>query len=192
MRAATECISVRDVSIRLRPVQELCTVPIEPEHSDDDDQFKISNIITFQSRGLYKCQIHLDLEDLSLSSLVGGEALRISESGEEPEPVKAEQSTWIWIFAAVSHHQHYRDHHIISSSLSFPKLWLSRFLIFLYLAKVPPPSFFSRSTTPVPGNGISPGLPDHDDEEEDDDDNNEYDGNGKKFAKKKNWIGQRH
>ena len=49
MRAATECISVRDVSIRLRPVQELCTVPIEPEHSDDDDQFKISNIITFQS-----------------------------------------------------------------------------------------------------------------------------------------------
>ena len=73
----------------------------------------------------------------------------------------------------MSHHQHYRDHHIISSSLSFPKLWLSRFLIFLYLAKVPPPSFFSRSTTPVPGNGISPGLPDHDDEEEDDEDNNE-------------------
>ena len=93
MRAATECISVRDVSIRLRPVQELCTVPIEPEHSDDDDYFKISNIITFQSRGLYKCQIHLDCEDLSLSSLVGGDALLISESGEEPEPVNAEQST---------------------------------------------------------------------------------------------------
>ena len=49
MRAATECISVRDVSIRLRPVQELCTVPVEPEHSDEDDYFKISNIIAFQS-----------------------------------------------------------------------------------------------------------------------------------------------
>ena len=33
-------------------------------------------------------------------------------------------------------------------SLNFPKLWLSLFLIFLYLAKVPPPSFFSRITTP--------------------------------------------
>ena len=54
---------------------------------------------------------------------------------------------------------------------------------------MPPPSFFSRSTTPVPGNGISPGLPDHDDEEEDDDDNNEYDGNGNKFAKKKTAPG---
>ena len=47
------------------------------------------------------------------------------------------------------------------SSLSFPKLWLRRFLIFLYLAKVPP-SFFSRNTTPAPGNGINPGLPDGD------------------------------
>ena len=49
------------------------------------------------------------------------------------------------------------------SSLSFPKLWLRRFLIFLYLAKVPPLlSFFSLSTTPAPGKGINPGLPGHD------------------------------
>ena len=34
-----------------------------------------------------------------------------------------------------------------SNSLNFPKLWLSLFLIFLTLAKVPP-SFFSRRTTP--------------------------------------------
>ena len=32
-------------------------------------------------------------------------------------------------------------------------------MIFLYFAKVPP-SFFSRNTTPVPGNGINPALPD--------------------------------
>ena len=33
----TQCISVRDVPIWLRPVQELCTVSIEPGHGDDDD-----------------------------------------------------------------------------------------------------------------------------------------------------------
>ena len=36
----------------------------------------------------------------------------------------------------------------VRGPLSLPKLWLSRFLIFLYLAKVPPPSFFSLITTP--------------------------------------------
>ena len=35
----TQCISVRDVPIWLRPVQELCTVPIEPGHGDDADDY---------------------------------------------------------------------------------------------------------------------------------------------------------
>ena len=33
----TQCISVRDVPIWLRPVQELCTVSIEPGYGDDED-----------------------------------------------------------------------------------------------------------------------------------------------------------
>ena len=75
---------------------------------------------------------------LSLSSLVGGEARRPSQSGEEPETRAGEEGV---------------SHPTTRHSLSLPKLWLSLFLIFLYLAKVPP-SFFSRMTTAAARTGF--------------------------------------
>ena len=75
---------------------------------------------------------------LSLSSLLGGETRRLSvESGEDPSRLSA---AVILINITVIYS-------VMPDLLNLPKLWLSRFLIFFTLARVPP-SFFPLRTTP--------------------------------------------